>query len=140
MRNFMNRSNRLRRNSYRIVAAVTLAAVIGLAAGPVLADNDDWNRVVATIIMANRTTATETTIAATAGIARTTTTAAVDTSTRRRQWSMHPMRRLRSISYSRFTFASSRPSRVFRGGRAREGAAPAGAIAALEGGVTWKPY
>jgi hypothetical protein len=26
------------------MAAVTLAAVIGLAAGPVLADNDDWNR------------------------------------------------------------------------------------------------
>jgi hypothetical protein len=44
MKNLMARSNGIRLNSGRLIAALTLGAVIGLAAGPVLADNGDGNR------------------------------------------------------------------------------------------------
>lgn len=44
MKNLMGRSNGFHRNSRAFIAALTLAAVIGLSAGPVLADNDNGNR------------------------------------------------------------------------------------------------
>lgn len=44
MKNLMSRRHRTRRNGSALIAALALAAVIGLAAGPVLADNDHRGR------------------------------------------------------------------------------------------------
>lgn len=44
MKNLMSRSSGFRRNSHVLAAALTLAAVIGLSAGPALADKDNGNR------------------------------------------------------------------------------------------------
>jgi hypothetical protein len=44
MKTHTSRTNRPRRNRHRVIAALTLAAALGLAAGPALADNDHGNR------------------------------------------------------------------------------------------------
>ncbi len=44
MNNPMSRHSRSHKNSHALVAALALAAVIGLASGPVLADNDHRGR------------------------------------------------------------------------------------------------